>query len=316
MSQKDFLFRAKLINEWESDEDKVPTVIYPEELPVTFGPFTLNLCPNKQAYLDEIFDPSIDHKVDYDFPLSLLYIDMRLTCVDEDNELLLAEEAFQEIEGLLRLFKSGGIYVRRYYQVWEIKGDKAYNIFFINFAPERPDLNMHYLGGYGIDDDILKDFIIFFKNYWTVVHTKKQPIYSALLRFSSSYEGLTLEERMVDLVIALEALFNDGGDSLAFKVALRCSCLVYPPGQSRKKCYDDLIRFYRDRSIILHGHQIKKPYTSDTINGLEEIVRKAILLFLRLDSQGFNINRMEEIDNHLFFDPKPESTEGQNGQNQ
>ena len=75
-----------------------------------------------------------------------------------------------------------------------------------------------------------------------------QSIDLALSRFNSSYERRELVDRLIDLVIALEALFGEQGDSLSLKVASRCACWLYPPGQERWDAFVAVRDMYRKRS--------------------------------------------------------------------
>jgi hypothetical protein len=302
MNSETYLFRAKIISKWESEGIYGPPIITtPSVLPLKIGSFILESNPNTQAYLEQELEGTNEYKTNPDYPLSQIYLELHLTVNKNGDARFLAEEHFQEVEALFRLFKQGGMYIRLHWPTWKVVDHKLHNIISFDFTPKLSNLNMHYLKSYKIDDEMLEEFKIFFEQYWNSVHSKKQPMYSSLLRLSSSYERLTLDERMVDLIIALEALFNDGGDNLAFKVALRCSSLIFPPGSDRKRCYDDIRLFYGNRSKILHGSKPTTRYSEDAINNLENIVRVSILEFYKLDNNGFPINSKDDLDSKLFL---------------
>ena len=132
-------------------------------------------------------------------------------------------------------------------------------------------------------DSKLWDFVGFFNLYWAILQEKPQkkprPVHIALPRFSSSYDKTTLTERLIELMIAMEAMFGDR-EYHTYKIPLRCACLLFPPGEARKGTFNRIKAIYDDRSRILHGEHLETRYTSEDVRAFEDLVRKSILKFM------------------------------------
>ncbi len=247
---KEYLLRGKLIYEFKIDkETEVPIVSVPTALSINLKQFSINISPNQEAYIDDTFYGEITHKVDNDYPLSLLYIDVKVNVGDQESPTLKADEDLRKFEAMLRLHQKGGIYVSRHFKTWQIEDDRLRSVIFIDFKT-KPEPDVYSLGGYVMDEEFLVHFPDFFNRFWDVINKEHQPVYNALLRFSSSYEKFTLADRLIDLMIALEALFNESPDSIAYKVSLRCSSLIGINKKEKTDYFKELKRFYKDRNAI------------------------------------------------------------------
>lgn len=102
-------------------------------------------------------------------------------------------------------------------------------------------------------------------------------------------------------MVALESLFGGGADSIAYKIALRGSCFLYPPGKDRQEAFRRIKKAYEDRSKLTHGVSIHPRYTDKEIDTIEDLLRKAINKFLEYDVSGTRISSEEDLDNLLFF---------------
>ena len=174
-------------------------------------------------------------------------------------------------------------------------------LFLRHLPPKAKPATLYRRGAYRLDDETLGKFIDFFNRYWDIIHQKPQPLYNAMSRFSSSYEKRTLADRLVELVIALEALFGDRSNSLTYKIAIRCSSLLYPPGETRVKVFKAIKKVYADRSAIVHGERLDSKYSDEEIDQLEDYIRRSILNFLEQYTKGNLITSSEELDQLLFF---------------
>lgn len=299
---EEYLFRGKVVYEFETDrESELPIVSFPKALPISIGQFTIDLSPNQKAYVDNTFGEEIFiQTLDHDYPLSLLYVDVKVKVGEDESPTWKADEAMRNLEAMLRLYKPGGIYVRRHFQTWKVIDGNPRKTIFLDFGT-KPEPNLYDLGSYIFDDKLLTEFGEFFNCFGGSIENKHQPIYNALLRFSSSYEKLTSADRLIDLMIALEALFNESSDSIAYKVSLRCSSLVGSTLMGKKSLFQDLKSLYRDRNLIVHGDKKEIEHDKKKIVHLENIVRKAIVEFLTLDNRDFPIGSLEALDDILFF---------------
>lgn len=114
----------------------------------------------------------------------------------------------------------------------------------------------------------------------------------ALRRFSGSHEPRHEEDRLLDLWIAMEALFSpDGTTEVAFRLALNAANSVDVPEVSRRELFEWVKRAYGVRSDLVHGrspalrkvtrlHGGETPSISEAADDLREVVRIALLQFL------------------------------------
>jgi len=157
---------------------------------------------------------------------------------------------------------------------------------------------------YELNEETLTKFIEFFDSYWDIIHQKPQPLWNALFRFSSSYEKRTLADRLVDLMIAMEALFGDNGE-LTYKISLRSACMLYPAGEARERAFDTIKKLYEERSKIVHGKTLNSRSDNKRISQFEDYVRNSIIKFLHLYRDGHlstsSILSGEELDRLIFF---------------
>jgi len=306
--QETYLVRAKLDMSWAFEEGDLEAR-FPKGLPVRFGPFVLAQSPNRSFYLERLglIDSALMEglRPDDNYPISILYVELRLEIEKEESPEETADEMFEQLEAILRLFQDGNVFLRRhYYHTWQLEVGVLKKVFYLLPTPEKPEpATLYNRGLYKLDDKTLQQFIGFFNSYWDIIHGKRQPIYNALSRFNSSYEKRSLGDRLIDLIVALEALFGGrgGGNSLTYKVALRCSSFLYPPGEARAKAFKAIKKNYEDRSAMIHGDKIDAKHTGEEIDQLEEQVRRSITAFLEQHRKGYRINSGEDLDELLFF---------------
>ena len=107
----------------------------------------------------------------------------------------------------------------------------------------------------------------------------------ALARFSSAYDRLwSGADRVIDDMIALEALVGTAGAELSNSLALRTSGLVADDDRTRVRVYDRMRSFYATRSALVHGSPLKLRHQAD-VNAEEElrdILRRLLRGFLNL----------------------------------
>ncbi|MBI4301620.1 MAG: hypothetical protein HY664_03350 [Chloroflexi bacterium] len=301
--------------------------VYPElsVLPSKFGEFVLDCSPNFEiwAFSEGVHEPppgKSPPEPDYDYPVSAMYLDVEIK-VEEDRLYEEAEAILNQLQGMLRLFKPGGIYVRRH-KLWEVNTrDPSKRIEHDPLSISSIWTQLEYLNAetipiplyardkYDLDNDTWKGFVEFFDAYWDIICQKLQPVYNALLRLSSSYEKRTLADRLVDLMIAMEALFGGRGES-TYKIALRSSCMLYPAGEAREGAFKSIKKFYDERSDIVHGRSLTSKSDYQSIDQFEWYVRTLICKFLELHrkkrlllhSSSKKFDEFEkELDKYLFF---------------
>ena len=277
-------------------------------LPVNLGPFRLDHSPNAAPYLADLglIEPdqlSLGNH-DSEFPMSLLYLDHKYTCANDENPTRHADDALVRLERLLRLFQPGEVSVLRH-GVWQIDGDgrqtPAWSISAYDFRPVKPPIEgLHEYGEYSLDDATLRSLIKFINRFWCVLDKIPKNLQAAMARFSSSYEKRDLADRMIDLVIALEALFGGGkAGSISHRVAKRGACWLHAKGNERCAAFDTIKKFYGYRNKVVHGSS-GKDLTGQQVNELEAMVRSGLRKFLDWRVQHGKTPSSRDIDDLIM----------------
>jgi hypothetical protein len=115
---------------------------------------------------------------------------------------------------------------------------------------------------------------------------------TAQRRLSSSVEREHLEDRLIDNMIGLEALYlPDGNAELSFRLSLRVAFLL-SSGADKKDIFYFLKNMYDTRSKIVHGN--KYSLKTEDMNQLEELLRKSVILWIE-DKNTFSEEQLTKI---------------------
>jgi len=126
------------------------------------------------------------------------------------------------------------------------------------------------------------------------IKNKPESLQVALSRFHSSYRGEP-EERIIDQMIAFEAICLEGEQELQYRLALRVACLLGGDAKTRNSIFKDMRNAYRLRSAIVHGsHRMAQKELEDILPKSEEYLRQSIRKFLLLLFQGYEFKRIRE----------------------
>jgi hypothetical protein len=116
----------------------------------------------------------------------------------------------------------------------------------------------------------------------------------ALTRFHSSYGGEP-EERVIDQMIAFEALLLGGEQELQYRLALRVASLTGEDATSKRSIFDDMRDAYQLRSKIMHGSaRIDRGKLENILPKTEEYLRRSVRKFLSLLSQGYKFKYLRD----------------------
>jgi len=153
-----------------------------------------------------------------------------------------------------------------------------------------------------------------FRSFWTRIREfLYQDVQSmgaigvALTRFESSYSRRYLVDKLLDLMIALEALFGEDSE-LSFRISQRAALLLFADTdeESKIECQDIIRALYKKRSKIVHGGFFPE-VTFDDIKILKDYVRKGITVVVDLwqksscdDIQAFHKALRKELDKFVF----------------
>ena len=84
------------------------------------------------------------------------------------------------------------------------------------------------------------------------------PLNIAISRFNYAYERNKLEDKLIDYMIAFEALFFKHGEIGEFrhKLAVRVARFLKQNYDERKEIMKRMMEFYDKRSAIVHGKKV------------------------------------------------------------
>jgi len=108
----------------------------------------------------------------------------------------------------------------------------------------------------------------------------------ALRRFENSYYDIEDEDKLIDYMIAFEALFTVGKrGSKGDKIAAACATLLGESEEGRQQIRDTLKFAYQIRNSIVHGEDFEKKlgedfFLEDLVAEVEENLRKSLKKFM------------------------------------
>lgn len=103
----------------------------------------------------------------------------------------------------------------------------------------------------------------------------------ALENFQQSYRVAQIELEFIALMIAFEALFNDGKQELRNKVARGCAVLLGKTKAASRIYFKEVRDLYDRRSVLVHTGDRSKISRQDVLL-LKEYVRKSIVRVVQL----------------------------------
>lgn len=110
------------------------------------------------------------------------------------------------------------------------------------------------------------------------------------------------EDKIIDLIIALESLYGDSQGAHTYKIALRCSKYLKTNLKDRKEIAEEIKKYYKVRSAFVHGGKQKK--SKQEISGmafkLTEIVRESLYRFFQLLLENNKVPKPEDFDDMLL----------------
>jgi len=171
----------------------------------------------------------------------------------------------------LRLFKNGDISVPIIFEINIASrhvGARTSQITYLN----RP------ITTYSINDDDINNL----KTHLLEPYIPNLLTELAETYFHESYLLNNSREKVVNLVTALEALFNRGPSQISHIIARHLSLIISSDKEELLNNYSKIKKLYNLRSKIVHG-QASKPSEDmkKSVLELQELVRKAILYCLR-----------------------------------
>jgi len=221
-----------------------------------------------------------------------------------------AEENFGSLISALRLFKPGAVGYKHIYSFPDAKWDLTVQA---NLVEPKLSGKKYILSATEINK---------FKKWWKEFRKCKNllmrtEIRVAIHRFNYAYERMSLEDKLIDYVIAFESLLLKGEPEKRFKFSLRGAFLLGKEKSNLRERYnymketqEYLSKAYKYRNNIVHGsrglknevkvNEIEIP-TQEFIEKIEDYLRKAIKIYLRIAKQQSKDNIIKELDASIFY---------------
>jgi Apea-like HEPN len=166
-----------------------------------------------------------------------------------------AEARIDEAISVLRLFQAGHVSTPGVLHTWDdpFQGGRLTSRSLV----QRPQPK---LGGYALTAPLADEFQSFWASTQASDARRDGAFEVALRRFSEAAEKFSGADRMVDLMIAAEAMFLPGGDraEFRFKLAVRGAHWKGGDREARIRAFKLLEAAYDARSKIVHGRSLKK----------------------------------------------------------
>jgi hypothetical protein len=208
-----------------------------------------------------------------------------------------ADRTFQNLINALKLFKKGAVS----YGIMSSQTDQNWCPMY-TYARFLPNAKIHMLRlpFYELNEDEMRRFRKFYKMFERINEKISRLLFMqiAIKRFGSAVGEFEIEDRILDLMIALEALYSDSAGDITYRLAVRIPTLL---NVNRHYAFF-LSRFVKEiygvRSSLVHGSKIERNLKttefsiSESAEILESITRSSIRKFLNLLK---DFNRKEDI---------------------
>lgn len=180
----------------------------------------------------------------------------------EQNEYL-SNKNEQAVIDALRIYKEGKLYA-----ISTVKRSRGILVGTRSFTFETP-VNHRMTNQYKLLKSEFEDF----KSFWRkktnnpLLETEKSFLSVAIRRFTQSNERDNLEDRIIDLMIAAEAIFLSSGGGfqgeLKYRLSHRASMFIETDVDRQRYLFDFMKKAYDVRSAIVHGSNPNLPKKMD-----------------------------------------------------
>lgn len=204
-----------------------------------------------------------------------------------------AIDTIKKIISALRLFKCGDVCSEFYYYFpvsWTIFARgiaSSSNPNVPTRARIKPELKL--------ENSEVEGFKVFWTFYKEIILKLNNFLFlnTAINRLNFAYDNTRVEDRLIDYMIAFEALFLKGNEDqeLNYRLALRTAVLLTESSGFREEIFKSMKTAYKLRSLVVHGKNFyrlqqdlesKHKSINQFIVNIEEYLRAAIKKFLEL----------------------------------
>ena len=107
-------------------------------------------------------------------------------------------------------------------------------------------------------------------------------------RFISAENKTKLDDKLLDLMIALESLYDSIQDELSFRISLYTTVFL----QKDKEFFNRIKELYKLRSKIVHGMYVEQGILEESVYFADEVVRNCIVKCIELDIDKRDIEKL------------------------
>lgn len=155
---------------------------------------------------------------------------------------------------------------------------------------------------YNLNESEVPEFRNFWNDFSKMELSKPASLTVAIRRFSYAYERWKTEDKLIDYMVAFEALFSrehEESESIGYKLSVRAARFLAKDYLQRRQIMKEMKDFYRLRSNIVHGEALKpKDELGNTVGIIEDYLRRTIKLLI----EQLQTSDKDEIILHLDLD--------------
>lgn len=214
------------------------------------------------------------------------------------DDFIKAGERFADVVTALRLLKKGRVEVEHTYRRLDHRGQIDMGGGYAGHMNKRYPISRTY--------DLAEREVADLKELLRAVVSGKVPmrLRTAIDRVDFAAERNRPEDRLVDAITAIEALFGDGSGGIEYKIGLRCAVFV-EDDPSRREGIRDLVKVaYKRRSAVVHGGRRSNTADGDKDERLVEellaLIRRGVSRMAGAVLKGNTIPGPKEIDDLIL----------------
>lgn len=204
-------------------------------------------------------------------------------------------EAFGRVVSALRLFKPGVVGLGPIHQegaYWQphVVGTLSSSIYTVLFIGPT----------YELTEAEADQFVKFYNWLLSIDTSSDRSVELVIRRFNLAYERVMPADKLIDMMIAFEALLLPEKDELALRLSIRVANLLRDIAD-RQDTFKKMKKAYKLRSDAVHGGGINDEEISKSVQAMEELLRQSLRRVLKLIEQGQRLHRIiSQLDDTTF----------------
>lgn len=261
------IFNLEIVNEKEH-----PNVLISGEInkfePLNFvGGSVLKPMPKEELLYREGFEKIFLSHIPAKFINPYDYVPA-IEVLEEDDKIV---SYLENVEAALRIYKEGDVFCK---PVWSEDGHPM----LLAQAYEVP--STIFSRAYELKKQEIGEINEIFEKLQKIDFKKEANLRVAITRLNTSYGKSMPSDKIVDFMIAFEALFVKGTTNNGTIIATGASFLLGKNQSERITIYNDLLHSYDIRNKIVHGNPETPKEIAKSADQLINYLRKAILLLI------------------------------------